>query len=78
MRKVIKVYFKETGKEHLFGSYAAIFDRFSREEIGAVINSIWNITSKNNGRYENKKVVISKVFLQSSNKRIASVKNKKR
>ena len=76
MRKVIKVKFKDTGKAYYVGSYTAIFERFTREEIGAVINSVWNVTSKNNGRYENKKVLITRGFVESSQKRAAAARKR--
>ena len=76
MRKVIKIKFKDTGKTYYFGSYTAIFDRFTHEEIGAVINSVWNVTSKNNGRYENKKVVITRGFVETSQKRAAATRKR--
>ena len=55
--KVVKVKFKETQEEYFFTSYAAIYEKFTPKEIGAVIGSIWNRT-KRRGRYENNKVLI--------------------
>lgn len=59
--KLIKVTIKKTGKEHFFGSYSAIYDKFTNEDIGAVLGTIWNTVRLTEGRFENDKVLIEKV-----------------
>lgn len=62
--KVVKLLFKETGQEHFFTSYSAMYDLFTHEEIGAVIGTVWNGTSKHK-RYENDKVLIKSYPLRA-------------
>ena len=56
--KVVKLRFKETNEEHFFTSYAAIYESFTSEQIGAVIGTIWNRVRGRN-LYENEIVQIS-------------------
>lgn len=59
--KLIKVTFKETGEEHFFGSYSAIYEKFTNEDVGAVLGTIWNTVRLTDGKFENDKVLIEKV-----------------
>lgn len=67
--KVVKVKFKETGEEYYFTSYSAIYDKFTRDEIGVVVGSIWNRIKKE-GKYENPKVVINSYPLRTKPRKI--------
>lgn len=62
--KVVKLIFKEKGEEYFFTSYAAIYDRFTSEDIGVGKNSIWYKMRKH-GFYENDKVHIKPYPLTS-------------
>jgi hypothetical protein len=68
---VIKLVFKATGEEKYFGSYAAIFEMYNSEQIGACIGTIWNTVRNTDGRYENRLVVIErkKVYRSTSRKK---------
>ena len=61
MAKIIKVTFKDTGKTYLFRKYVDIFKKFTTDEIGGVLGSVWNSSALLGGRYENKKVLIEKL-----------------
>lgn len=56
--------FKEENKEYFFSSYAAIFDRFTEDDIGVRKNSIW-FKMRKYGFYENDKVFIKPYPLAS-------------
>lgn len=61
MEKLVKLTFKETGEEYFFGSYSAIYEKFTAFEIGAVVGTIWNTVRLTGGRFENDKVIIEKI-----------------
>lgn len=61
VRKIIHVEFREPidGKVHYyFGSKAAIFQRFTNEQIGIAYCSLRDIGSLKDGPYQNKKCTI--------------------
>jgi hypothetical protein len=62
--KVVKVKFKETNEEYFFTSYTAIYENFTKDDIGVVIGSIWNRIKKD-GKYENSKVEIKSFPLRA-------------
>lgn len=66
--KVVKVKFKESGEEYYFSSYAAIYEKFSSIDIGAVIGSIYN-KIKTANVYENNKVTIKCYPLKTKKRR---------
>lgn len=59
--KVIKLTFKESGKEVFVKSYTSIYKFYLKEDIGVGIGHVWNVASKNNGRFENSKVIIERI-----------------
>lgn len=65
--KVIKLVFNGENKEHYFGSYKAIYDKFSRDDIGCNIHNIWNYhhVHKTKG-FKNSKVTIEECRVSSS------------
>lgn len=67
--KVVKLVLKETGEEFFFTSYTAIYEKFTKEEIGAVIGSIWNRIKKEGG-YENSKVKINSYPLRAKKRKV--------
>ena len=66
-KKVIRVHFKDGAREdRFFRSYAAIFRSDIAEKIGACKGTVWNVVRKNNGRYENGFVVITKETIEEA------------
>ena len=65
--KVVKVKFKKTNEEYFFTSYTAIYESFTKDDIGAVIGSIWNRIKKD-GKYENSKVEIKSFPIKSKSR----------
>ena len=61
MPKVIRLKIKETGKKYFFKKYADMYKKFTEDEIGACIGHVWNMVHKNDGNFENKKVIIEKI-----------------
>lgn len=61
--KIIKVEFTEPidGKsEYYFGSLSAIYDVFTREQMGCVLYTLWNASIKEGKPYKNKRCTVSK------------------
>lgn len=56
MEQIVKLKFLDSGKEEYFGSYAAIYDKHNKEEIGVPLYVLWN----NENGYRNDKVEITK------------------
>ena len=48
------------GRHEYFGSVSAIYDRFSREEIGISLAALWNYGLSEDHPYRNKLVTIRK------------------
>lgn len=66
--KVVEVKFKETGEEHFFTSYSAVYSMFTRYDIGAVIGTVWNKISKD-GEFSNSKVEIKSFPLRAKQRK---------
>ncbi|MDP2234980.1 MAG: hypothetical protein Q8J88_00980 [Bacteroidales bacterium] len=64
-RKVYHVEFKGTGKHYYFGSLAAIFDRFTVDQIGALIETFWYDHDFDLAPYQNDKVVVRFGYLET-------------
>jgi len=62
-RKVYHVEFKGTGRHYYFGSIAAIYDRFSEQEIGTGINTFWYDHDFDLSPYQNDKLIIRLGYL---------------
>lgn len=56
MEQIVKLKLLDSGKEEYFGSYAAIYDLHSKEEIGVPLYVLWD----NENGYRNDKVEITK------------------
>lgn len=56
--KVYDVEFKRDGTHHYFGSQAAIFEWFTRLDIGISLKSLRNTYDLSKAPYENKRVII--------------------
>lgn len=56
----IKVTFKETGHTDYFGSIAAIYDVYGREQLGISLQSLWQRTLP----YQNKRVWIQRIEIK--------------
>lgn len=57
-RKVYHVEFKGTGRHYYFGSLAAIFDRFTVDQIGTQIETFWYDHDFDLSPYQNDKVIV--------------------
>ncbi|MBS4059649.1 MAG: hypothetical protein KG029_04565 [Bacteroidetes bacterium] len=57
-RKVYHVEFKGTGRHYYFGSLAAIFDRFTIDQIGVEISTFWYDHDFDLSPYQNDKVIV--------------------
>jgi len=58
--KAIKVTFKETGGCAYFGSVAAIYETYNREDLGITLQSLW----QHKLPYENKLVRIERIEIR--------------
>lgn len=56
----IMVTFKETGGRAFFGSVAAIYEAYNREDIGITLKSLWQYKLP----YENKRVRIERIEIR--------------
>lgn len=56
----IVVTFKETGHTDYFGSLAAIYECYSREQLGITLKSLWQYKLP----YENKRVRIDRIEIR--------------
>lgn len=56
----IKVTFKETGHTDYFGSVAAIYEVYDREQLGISLQSLW----QHKLPYENKLVTIERIEIR--------------
>ena len=61
--KVIHLHVKETNKHYYFGSLSSIYYHFDTEQIGITHGSLKTRRLKQNGMYENKKVIIRQGYL---------------
>jgi hypothetical protein len=59
-RTVIHVQFRATGKNHYFGSIAAVYDIFDHEQLGIKQNSLYDYNIEPDKPYSNKLVLIRK------------------
>lgn len=66
--KVILVRFKATGHEDVFGSFTAIYDEYSSDDIGYTLRSLQGFRIDEDKPFENDKVVI-KIFRLKQRKR---------
>jgi hypothetical protein len=57
-RKIYHVEFKGTGRHYYFGSVAAIYDRFSEQEIGILLTNLYYDHDFDLGPYQNDRVII--------------------
>lgn len=58
--RAIKVTFKKTGNTAYFGSVAAIYEAYNREDIGITLQSLW----QHKLPYENKRVSIERIEIR--------------
>jgi hypothetical protein len=58
--KAIKLTFKETGHTEYFGSIAAIYEAYNREDIGITLGSLWQRELP----YQNKRVWIQRIEIK--------------
>ena len=56
----VKVTFKETGGSAYFGSVAAIYEAYDREDLGITLQSLW----QHKLPYENKLVSIERIEIR--------------
>ncbi|MFJ1365568.1 hypothetical protein ACILDU_03880 [Capnocytophaga canimorsus] len=56
---IYHVQFSE-GENYYFGSISAIYDHFTKEELGISKNSLWNFGIEENKPYKNRKCTIFK------------------
>lgn len=56
----IKLTFKETGHTDYFGSLAAIYEVYGREQLGISLQSLWQRTLP----YQNKRVWIQRIEIK--------------
>jgi hypothetical protein len=56
----IKVTFKETGHTDYFGSLAAIYEAYNREDLGITLQSLW----QHKLPYENRLVFIERIEIR--------------
>ena len=56
----IKVTFKETGHTDYFGSVAAIYECYTRDDLGITLASLW----QHKLPYENKIVIIERIGIR--------------
>ena len=56
----VKVTFKETGGSAYFGSVAAIYEAYNREDLGITLQSLW----QHKLPYENKLVSIERIEIR--------------
>lgn len=66
--KVILVRIKSTGKEDVFGSFTAIYDEYSSEDIGYTLRSLQGFKIDEDNPFETDKVTI-KIFRLKQRKR---------
>lgn len=66
--RIVYVRFKESGIEECFGSFTAIFNYHTSEDIGYALRSLQRFKIDENNAFENDKVVI-KIFRLKSKKR---------
>lgn len=65
--KVIKLVFRGNGEEHYFSSYKAIYDKFSRDDIGCSVHNIWNHRHIHKTKsFKNSKVIITEFKVSNS------------
>ncbi len=57
---IFHLHFKSSGEDHYFGSIAAIYDDFTRIDIGSTANNLYRFGITSDNPYENKKVIIKK------------------
>ena len=56
----VKVTFKETGGSAYFGSVAAIYEAYNREDLGITLQSLW----QHKLPYENRLVTIERIEIR--------------
>lgn len=57
-KRYIQVTLKDTGTVRVFPTIVKMYAKLGEENIGVTRNSLWNALSKQEGKYENKKVKI--------------------
>jgi len=68
-RQVIHLYFNATGDNHYFGSLSAMYDQFTRDQLGVAIQTLYN--QFKGDLYKNDLIVLRKGrLIQKKNKNI--------
>lgn len=57
-KRYIQVTLKDTGKVRIFPTIVKMYAKLGESAVGVTRNSLWNALSKQEGKYENKKVKI--------------------
>lgn len=67
-RQVIHLYFSESDEHHYYGSLSALYEHFTRDQLGVAVQTLYN--QWKDEPYRNEKVIIRKGRLVQKKNRI--------
>lgn len=68
-KKIVHVHFKLSGEDEYFGSFSAIYDNHTKEDIGYTLGSLMNLRISEDNPFENNKVIIKVSWLKQKKKK---------
>ena len=66
--KIVHVYFKLLKKDDYLGSFSAIYDSYTKDDVGYTLGSLMNLRINEDKPFENDKVIIRVSFLKQKSK----------